>query len=302
VVPNARGESFVRVRLDVRSAAAVATHLADVEDDLVRAVLWAGQLDRTETGDLDADTYLELVARHLPRETDPTVVAGVVHHALGRVVPLRVPADAAGAAVRRLAAACRAGLDRDPAEQTAIAFAEGLVATSDDPDLLRTWLAEGRTDAGTALDPRLRWRALARLAQLGAADEEEIAAARTADGSAEAELGAARALAARPTAAAKEAAWLAMTDDQVSNRMFSALAEGLWSAEHAELVAPYVAAYAERGPALAARSSAFANVVGWAFPGLALDADQVARFESALRGDVPTLLRRAWEDELDDRR
>jgi len=32
------------------------------------------------------------------------------------------------------------------------------------------------------------------------------------------------------------------------------------------------------------------------------DADQVARFERALRGDVPTLLRRAWEDELDDRR
>ena len=168
-----------------------------------------------------------------------------------RVVPLRVTADAAGAAIGRVAAACLAGLDRDPAEQTAIAFAEGLAVTSADPDLLRRWLADGRTDAGTTLDPRLRWRALGRLAQLGAADEDEIEAARTADGSAEAELGAARALAARPTAAAKEAAWLAMTDDQVSNRMFSALADGLWSAEHAELVAPYVAAYAERGPALA---------------------------------------------------
>jgi aminopeptidase N len=129
----------------------------------------------------------------------------------------------------------------------------------------------------------------------------EIEAARTADGSAEAELGAARALAARPTVAAKEAAWHAMTDDQVSNRMFSALADGLWSAEHADLVAPYVAAYAERGPALAARSSAFANVVGWGFPCLALDAEQVATFERALRGDVPTPLRRAWKDELDDR-
>jgi aminopeptidase N len=112
----------------------------------------------------------------------------------------------------------------------------------------------------------------------------------------------ARALAARPTAAAKEAAWLAMTDDQVSNRMFSALADGLWSAEHAQLVAPYVARYAECGPDLAARSSGFANVVGWGFPRLALDAGQVETFERALRGDVPTLLRRAWEDELDDRR
>ena len=48
---------------------------------------------------------------------------------------------------------------------------------------------------------------------------------------------------------------------------------------------------------LAARSSAFANVVGWGFPRLALDGEQVATFESALRGDVPTPLRRAWEDE-----
>ena len=42
-------------------------------------------------------------------------------------------------------------------------------------------------------------------------------------------------------------------------------------------------------------------MVGWGFPRLALDAEQVATFERALRGDVPTLLRRAWEDELDDR-
>ena len=71
VVPNARGESFVRVRLDERSAAAVATYLSDVEDDLVRTVLWAGLLDRTETGDLDAEAYLELVARHLPARPTP---------------------------------------------------------------------------------------------------------------------------------------------------------------------------------------------------------------------------------------
>jgi aminopeptidase N len=43
-------------------------------------------------------------------------------------------------------------------------------------------------------------------------------------------------------------------------------------------------------------------VVGWAFPGVALDDGQLAAFEAALRGDIPTLLRRAWEDELDDRR
>ena len=88
----------------------------------------------------------------------------------------------------------------------------------------------------------------------------------------------------------------------MSNRTFSALADGLWSAEHADLVTPYVARYAELGPELATRSSAFAKVVGWGFPRLALGAEQLETFERALQGDVPTLLRRAWEDELDDRR
>ena len=73
---------------------------------------------------------------------------------------------------------------------------------------------------------------------------------------------------------------------------------------HLDLTAPatYVARYAELGPELATLSSAFANVVGWGFPRLALDAEQLETFERALQGDVPTLLRRAWEDELDDRR
>ena len=72
---------------------------------------------------------------------------------------------------------------------------------------------------------------------------------------------------------------------------------------HLDLTDPATGTFGSRsGPDLARRSSAFANVVGWGFPRLALDAEQVAPFERALRGDVPTLLRRAWEDELDDRR
>ena len=73
---------------------------------------------------------------------------------------------------------------------------------------------------------------------------------------------------------------------------------------HLDLTDPAtnVARYAELGPELATRSSAFAKVVGWGFPRLALGAEQLETFERALQGDVPTLLRRAWEDELDDRR
>ena len=164
VVPNARGESFVRVRLDEASAQAVRAHLSEVTDDLVRSVLWAAALDLTETGDADAQAHLGLVRRHLPHESDPTVVAGVVSHALRRLVPLRVPAAGAGGAVGQVAATCLAGLEREPAEPIAVAYTEALSVTSADPDLLRTWLTDGRTGWGTTLDPRLRWRVLGRLA------------------------------------------------------------------------------------------------------------------------------------------
>ena len=303
VVPNARGESFVRVRLDERSATAVATYLSDVEDDLVRTVLWAGLLDRTETGDLDAETYLGLVARHLPRETDPTVVADVVHHALGRMVPLRVTADAAGAAIGRVAAACLAGLDRDPAEQTAIAFAEGLVVTSADPDLLRRWLADGRTDAGTALDPRLRWRALGsagaarrrrRGRDRGGPDRRRLRRGRAGRGAG----------ARRPPDGGGQGGRMAGDDrrrgvqpdvQRPGRRAVVGRARGPGGAVRRERTPS-----ADRTwPRAAVRSPTWSAGASRGWPSTRSSS---TTFERALRGDVPTLLRRAWEDELDDRR
>jgi aminopeptidase N len=91
-------------------------------------------------------------------------------------------------------------------------------------------------------------------------------------------------------------------DPEVSNRMFAALADGLWSPEQAALGAPYVGKYLEAAPAIAARRGpGFANVVGSSFPRMHLDDAQLDALREALAGDVPTVLRRQWEDELDDR-
>ena len=177
-----------------------------------------------------------------------------------------------------------------------------MVATTRDADLLERWLATGRTDGGVDLDPSLRWSALARLATLGAVDAERIEAARVADGSYAGDLGAARALAARPTSAAKAEAWAAMTEPDVSNRLFESLAAGLWDAARPELCAPYVDAYLTQGPDIARRrGQGFSLVLGRnAFPALALSADQRSRLADVLAGDVPTVLARQWNDALDD--
>ena len=55
-----------------------------------------------------------------------------------------------------------------------------------------------------------------------------------------------------------------------------------------------------RRPRWAARGQAFAQAVGRARPALALTAAQVALLDDALAGELPTVLRRQWEDWRDD--
>ena len=92
-------------------------------------------------------------------------------------------------------------------------------------------------------------------------------------------------------------------DPHVSNRMFGATAEGFWDPEQVELVHPYVARYLAEAPAVARdRGQAFSQLVGRAFPAIPLGEPDVAALEAALAGDLPTVLRRKWEDRLDDLR
>ena len=295
VVPNASGETFARIELDPFSYDAVSRRLAALPDVLVRAVLWATMLDGVPPG-----THLQLLARQLPRESSPTLVAAVLDRTLNDLVRRVLPPSDLPATLEVVAAAC--ALEGESDEQRAVALARGLAWSTSDTALLRRWLDADVTDQGLALDPELRWAIVRRLAELGGLEAPDIEAEQARDGTAAGDLGAATALAARPTAEAKSAAWAAMTDNpDISIRRFGALAAGLWSLSQRELVTPYVAAYVAAAPSLARRGSAFAAAVGRAFPALPLTADELELVREALRGDVPAVLRRYWDDELDDR-
>ncbi|GCD91363.1 aminopeptidase [Nocardioides sp. LS1] len=299
VVPNSHGETFARIVLDDASAAVVATGLCRVDDDLTRAVLWTMLFDRVQTRQLGPDEFVDLVARNLPGERSATMVSSVLNRTLGRVLPLRVPAAEAPAALATLASACSTGLEHATSPDLARAFASGYADTCDDPEPLLGWLASDAVGE-LPLAPALRWRAVRRLAALGALDAEAIAAEGARDAGSDGRVGVAAALAARPTAQAKADAWAVVSDPDVDNRLFTSAMEGLWSPGQADLLAPYVDRYLDEAPTWAARGQAFAQVVGRAFPALLLTEQQTDRLRTALEDDLPTVLRRQWEDRLDD--
>ncbi|WP_028644885.1 aminopeptidase N [Nocardioides sp. URHA0020] len=299
VVPNSHGETFARIVLDDSSWSAVDAGLCRIEDDLVRAVLWAMVIDRVHTGSIGAAAFVDLAARHLPGERSAAIVTAVLTRALTRVLPLRAPGSSAPALLEQLAATCGTGLLHATSPELASAFADGFAAGSHDVETLAGWL---RSDAvgSLPLTPRLRWRVVRRLAELGAYDAAEVEAERVRERGSDAELGAAAALAARPSVSAKESAWAELSSPAVGNRVFVALMTGLWSPEQPELLAPYVERYLREAPGWARRGQAFAQAVGQARPPLALTEDQAALLDDALTGDLHTVLRRQWEDWRDD--
>jgi len=304
VVPNSGGETFARVRLDTQSWDALAGDLASVPDDDTRAAVWSTGFDMVRCGDLRADDFLGLVTRHLPRERRVGIVEAVLAWTLGSLVPRHLSPALVAAAAAQVAAACETGLASEPEEQVAVSLTLGLARTTPDPVLLQRWLLDRETHTGMPVEPDLRWAALHRLAALGELTVDEITDERLSDGTITGVLGAATALAALPTPEAKAVTWQKLTAEPVlSNREFSATAHGFWNAEQTALVHPYVEPYLTDLLELArTRGQAFCHLVARAFPAVPLLDEHVAALERALTGEVPTVLRRGWEDSLDDLR
>jgi aminopeptidase N len=304
IVPNSAGETFARVRFDDQSWARLTDDLASLPDDDARAVVWSTTFDLARQGEITPEEYLGMITRHLPREPRAPIVEAVLSWSLSTLIPRHLPPAEVVNAVAQVAAACESGLASEPDPQVAVALSRTLAETTPDAVLLEQWLVDRATHTGIELDPTMRWSAIRRLAALGALTPEQIDEERHGDGTVVGQVGAARALAAIPHPEAKERAWARMfADPHVSNRMFEAAAEGFWDPEQVPLVHPYVARYLEEAPAVArARGQAFSQLVGSAFPDIPLGDPDVAALEDALAGDVPTVLRRAWEDRLDDLR
>ncbi|MET7653214.1 aminopeptidase N [Streptomyces sp. NPDC005486] len=299
--------TYTKVRFDPTSFETVRTRLSGLPDPLTRAVVWNALRDAVRDGDLAPTAYLEAARAHLPKETDLALVEGVLAFASRQVADRYVTPEQRPAAVATLSALCRDLIrrteDGDHPGLRLIAVRH-FIDVAAHPDTIAAWLADGTVPGGPELDPDLRWRVLARLAVLGATDDDAITAEIDRDPSATGQEGAARCRAALPDAETKERAWAAMfSSDSLSNYLFTATAQGFWQPEQTDLLTDYVPRFYQDAVTLAARRGpAIAEAAGrWAFPTHAADPENLRLGEECLADADPTpALRRKLVDQLDD--
>jgi aminopeptidase N len=303
VIPNAHDEAYAAVLLDDRSWQAAVDDLATVPDPLLRAVTWTNAMTRVRSGASTVAEFLLIVRRHLAAETDPVVFDSVLRRVTRLVVPQWTAPEALADAEQAVADVCAAALDAGDAGR-GLAAMRRLAMTTTDVDVLRRWLESGAARAGLDVDRDTRWLVVRRLVELGASGRELIEAEAAADRSSNGHQASLAALAGRPEPAAKEDAWQRICDSNVSNRDFTALVAGLWTPGQEELFAPYLDRYLEDAPRIAERSQSFADAAADAAPRTPMGLDRFRRFRDDLdvasTGTTNTVLRRGWEDTVDD--
>jgi aminopeptidase N len=241
--------SYVKVRLDLRSEATARASLGALQDPMARALCWTALWDAARDGVAPADSYVAAVEKFGAAENGIGVLLNVLGNAstaIDRYVPVSerdtVRRRFLDAAAGELAAA-RPGSDHQ------LAWARTLAAASRQSagrlDLLRGILDGTTVIEGLAVDPELRWSLWHALAANGQATEAELDAELSRDTTASGRAGHATALAARPVAAVKAAAWdAAVAGSALSNQLLSATIAGFNTAPDG-LLDPFVEPYFE---------------------------------------------------------
>jgi aminopeptidase N len=241
--------SYAKVRLDPHSEATVRSSLDQLRDPMARALCWTALWDSARDAVTPASLYVDAVQRFGPAETGIGVLLNVLGNASTAVE--RYVAPGQRDAVRRgfLTAAAEQLRAAAPGSDQQLAWARTLAATSrydaSQLDLLRGILDGSTVIGGLAVDAELRWNFWHALAAHGQASPEQLDQELAGDNTAAGKSGHATALAARPLASVKAAAWeAAVHGTGLSNQLLSATIAG-FNTGAASLLAEFIDPYFE---------------------------------------------------------
>ena len=299
--------AYAKIRLDEMSLAIALAQPRALVDSLPRSLVLAAAWDMTRDAEMAATDYVRLGLQAIAFETESTLLRVLIQQVTTAALTYTSPAhrDALLGEVEGLlrdaAWAAEAGSDA----QLQLVTAWASFARSDESvAALRGLLSGEESLEGLKVDQDIRWTLVTALATAGDADQDEIDAELTRDNTATGREKAARALAARPTAEAKAAAWqAAVVEDELPNAVLGATALGFGRVHDTDLLVPYVDRYHEEiGSVWESRTHHIAEAIAVGFYPMALADQRLLDATSAwlaANPDAPSGLRRTVAENRD---
>ncbi|MDQ3491908.1 MAG: aminopeptidase N, partial [Chloroflexota bacterium] len=210
VFPNHDDHAYAKVRLDAVSLDFVRGRLREVEDPLLRELLWMSLWEMVRDADLPSTEYLGIIGRQVVAEPDAELIASMLARAQA-TIRWYVPESTREKEASRVVRIALGALPEARHNDARIAWLRGAIGSAASAPDLEPLLA--LADGGTVLpgvnvDQQMRWDLAIKAVALGVAGAEERVEAEAArDGSDRGQRARIRAAAARPDAAAKEEAW-----------------------------------------------------------------------------------------------
>ncbi|MDQ1695277.1 MAG: aminopeptidase [Frankiaceae bacterium] len=266
VLVNDDDLTYTKIRLDERSLRTLIEHIGEFQKPLPRALCWTAAWDMTRDAETKAGDYFKLVLNGVAQETEIGTVQSLLRLARQTIAPFGDPAKI-DERMHHLASKCQELLmAAEPGSDMQLAFTRSFAANAiadEHLQFLADLLSGARVVEKLAVDTELRWSLLHRLVVMGRAGSSEIQAELDRDNTAAGRRHSLTLRAARPSAEAKEEAWvLAVEDDSLANAEQSAIIAGFQQPEHRELLTPFVERYFESiGDAWQSRTSEMAQQI-----------------------------------------
>ncbi|NYI77276.1 aminopeptidase N [Nocardioides panzhihuensis] len=269
---------------DWETVQALKGSIASITDDGLRAGVWNNLRSAWFNAAVDPADVIDVAEASLPIEDLEDTPRRTMPWLFGSVVPLAPE----GARERLHDAALRKLAEVAPGSELQLSAYRAAIRSARSESLLREWLAT--PPAGIETDLDLRWRILAKLAEIGSATREELQAAYDAEPANDARIHHTGALVSIPDAEAKAYGWSVFTGEtDLPNYDILAAGRAFWSGP-AELTESYVERYFDELPATAEKRSGWslAEAAEAFFPSGSVTEETIVAARAVVKQDPST--------------
>jgi aminopeptidase N len=243
VFPNHGDDDYALARLDPLSIDFALNRLHELDDPLLRQLLWTSLWDMVWDVRLPSTAYLEAARRNLPLLDDIELLESVLGRSTAALAAY-VPQDRRDTEARALLVTALDAIRNASSRDARMIWMRAAIGFATTPEHLEPLLdlVDGRAHVeDLTIDQDMRWALAMKGVAYGSEEaEERVAAERVRDPSDRGQRAMIRAAAARPTAEAKSETWERIHGDGYgSYQLTRAAMQGFQSTRQRDLLLPY---------------------------------------------------------------